>query len=114
MESEGYIKKKSKFIQQVGSQRQYCGTKWSAEGIKFSQDVWGRSARQYLWLTIKMCGRNLKKGGRNLPKRTNLDALHIVVPRCLVSMITSKLPPVTIKRDLYQPTVFFFGWGRAL
>ena len=41
MESEGYIEKKSKFMQQVGRQRQYCGTGWSAEGVKFYKDEQG-------------------------------------------------------------------------
>jgi hypothetical protein len=46
MESEGYIEKKSKFMQQVGRQRQYCGTGWSAEGVKFYKDEWKK------WKTI--------------------------------------------------------------
>ena len=46
MESEGYVKKKSKFTQRVGRQRQYCGTGWSAEGVKLYQDVWKK------WKTI--------------------------------------------------------------
>ena len=59
-------------------------------------------------LTNLVCGRNLKKGGRNLTKRTNLDALHILVPRFLVTMIITKLRSVTIKRDVYQPTAFLW------
>ena len=37
-----------------------------------------------------------------------MDALHIVVSRCLVTMITPKLLHVTIKRDVYQPTTFLW------
>ena len=50
MKSEGSIKNESKFTQQVGRQRQYCGIGWSAEGVKFYQDVW-KNGNQYLLLT---------------------------------------------------------------
>ena len=44
----------------------------------------------------------------NLPKRTNLDALNILVSRFLVTIITPKLPRVAIKRDVYQSTAFLW------
>jgi hypothetical protein len=46
LESEGYMEKKPKFTQQAGRQRQYCGTGWSTEGVKFYHDVWKK------WKTI--------------------------------------------------------------
>jgi hypothetical protein len=49
----------------------------------------------------------------NLPKRINLDVLHIVKPRGIISTISMSELPVTIKREVYQPTVFLWR-GRAL
>ena len=39
MRSEGYNQKKY-FMQQVGRQRQYCGTRLSTEGVTFYKHVW--------------------------------------------------------------------------
>ena len=85
MESEGYIKKKSKLAQQVGRQRQYCGTGWSAEGVKFYQDAWKK------WKTISSVNtlnvwKNLEEGWKEFAKEKNLDVLHILVQRFLVTM----------------------------
>jgi hypothetical protein len=44
----------------------------------------------------------------NLPMRTNLDVLHIVEPRGIISMISMGKPSVTIKREVYQPTIFLW------
>ncbi len=51
MESEGYIENKSKFMQRVGRQRQYCGKGWSTEGVIFYQDVWKK------WKTVSSCNK---------------------------------------------------------
>ena len=84
MESEEYIEKRSKFTQRVGRQQQYCGMGWSAQGVKFYQDVWKK------WKTISSVNKlnvwkKLEEGWEISPKRTDLDAFHILVPRFLVT-----------------------------
>ncbi len=43
-----------------------------------------------------------------MPNRRNLDVLHIVKPRGIISTISMTELPVTIKREVYQPTVFLW------
>jgi hypothetical protein len=69
----------------VGRQRQYCGTGWSAEGVKFYQDAWKK------WKTISSVNtlnvwKNLEEGWKEFAKEKNLDVLHILVQRFLVTM----------------------------
>jgi hypothetical protein len=74
-------------------------------GSKFYHDVWKN------WKTISSVNnlnvwKQLEEGLDEFVKEKNLDVLHIAKPNGIIPTISKIDLLVTIKREVYQPTVF--------
>jgi hypothetical protein len=82
-------------------------------GSKFYHDVWKN------WKTISSVNnlnvwKQLEEGLDEFVKEKNLDVLHIAKPNGIIPTISKIDLLVTIKREVYQPTVFIWKGKSAL